>query len=196
MKLSFLETFAHLSSLSLHECKHEYFSFQGHISIIIWTANIFCVIMHIVLIFLLIFTWSAISFDRFSYFDGLYNSVLLKTFDLWIRILRLAWTLIYWIAWGSWLSFVIFIVDHYHSPWDINCMQCRFDTLVKRLINALARTWFWVLNCMSDVWTLRYNTRTHWCPHWTFLYRLCDWISLSLLCMDWLLIWPTQPLVS
>jgi len=85
-RLYSLPLFERLSSVSLHNCKHENFSFRGHILIIIWTADIFCVIMLIAPIFLLIFTWPAISFDRFSYCDGLYNSVLLKTFSLCIRI--------------------------------------------------------------------------------------------------------------
>jgi len=59
-----------------------------------------------------------------------------------------------------------------------------FDTLIKRLINALARTSFWVLNYMSDVWTLWYNTRMHWYAHWTFLGWLCDWISLNFRCIN------------
>ena len=58
-------------------------------------------------------------------------------------------------------------------------MQHHLDALVKCLIDASARTWLWVLNCMSDVQTLWYNTRIHWYIHLTFSYRLCDWISLN-----------------
>jgi hypothetical protein len=39
--LSFLATFAHLSSLSFHDCKRENFSFRGRISITICTVMIF-----------------------------------------------------------------------------------------------------------------------------------------------------------
>ena len=46
---------ARLTSLSLHECKHEDFSIWGHISIIIWTTNTFFAIMNIALIFLVWF---------------------------------------------------------------------------------------------------------------------------------------------
>jgi hypothetical protein len=42
--------------------------------------------------------------------------------------------------WGYDLSFVILIVDPYHNSWHINFMQFQSDTLVKRLINALANT--------------------------------------------------------
>ena len=82
---------------------------------------------------------------------------------------------------GQDLSFVILIIDPCYSSWRINL--CNIN-LTPCLNVWLARTWFWVLNCMSDVWTLWCNTRTHWYTHWTFLYRLCDWISLNLQCIN------------
>jgi hypothetical protein len=39
---------------------------------------------------------------------------------------------------GPDLSLVILVVDPYHSSWRIDSMQYQFDTLGKRLINALA----------------------------------------------------------
>ena len=38
-----LATFAHLSSLSFHDCKRENFSFRSHILITIWTVMIFLI---------------------------------------------------------------------------------------------------------------------------------------------------------
>ena len=66
-----LRLFDHLSSLNLRNCKHENFSFRGHIlnhylnCRYLLYHHAYCAYL------LLIFTWSALSFDRFSYFNGL-----------------------------------------------------------------------------------------------------------------------------
>ena len=161
--------FAYLPSLSLHECKHEDF-FQGYISIIfsLWLP----ISLVSLCILRLSFYWSL--HDRQCPLIGFHTSMgYIKTFSLWFHILWLAWALLYWIAWGLdyllWSLLLILII-----ALGVSIMH-----LIPWLNVWLERTWLWVLNCMSDVWTLWYNTRTHWYTHWTFLYWLCDLISLS-----------------
>ena len=108
----------------------------------------------------------------FSYFDGLNNSVLLKTFSIWIHILWLAWALLYLNCMGVmfyllWSFLLIFIIA-------LGVSIYAFDTWIKHLIGESIILGF---ELHVDVWILWYNTRTHLVYSLTFLYQLYDWIS-------------------
>ena len=145
-----LRLFERLSSLSLHNCKHEDFSIWGHISIIIWTTNTFCAIMNIALIFLVWFLH-----DRQCPLIGL-NTVMNYITQFCWKHLAFGFTSYdlpehYFIELhgGYVLSFVILPVDLYHNSWRINL--CNFN--LTPWLNVWLMHWrihdFGVLICIA-----------------------------------------------
>jgi hypothetical protein len=115
-----LRLFERLSSLSLHNCKHENFSSRGHILIIIWTADT------VIMLIAPIFYWS--SHDQQYPLIGFHTSMDCITRSYW-RYFSFGFVFCnlpeHWfieLHGGYVLSFVILAIDPYHSSWHINCM--------------------------------------------------------------------------
>ena len=138
--------FERLSSLSLHNCKHENSPFE----VTFWSLSELPISFVSSCLLRLSFYWS--SHNQQYPLISFHTSMDCITRSYW-RYLAFGFVFCdlpeHWfieLHGGQVLSFVILIIDPCYSSWRINL--CNIN-LTPWLNVWLARTWFWVLNCMS-----------------------------------------------